>query len=80
MTKTHNFKSNDFLFRPTAMGEAFVRAFGGTPPHLVRESKLEGLLRARSDKTGEEPSIVVTLSPIIEVIDFKTGKPRLKAA
>ena len=70
MTKTQNaskaktFHSSDFVFRPTTLSAAMAAAgiLGDKPLTLVRESKLSGLLRARSDKNGTMPSISVDLS------------------
>ena len=62
------FKSENFLFRPTCLGDAFARAFGGQAPHLVRESKMEGLLKARHDKDNTLPSIRVPIVPVPESV------------
>ena len=62
------FQSNQILLRPTTMGDAFVRAFGGTAPQLVRETRMEGLLRARHDKDNTLPSIRVPIVPVPESV------------
>ena len=65
--KTSNaFKSKDHIFRQTAMSAALTAAgvtVKGRPPiHLVRESRLEGLLKAKHDKHGNKPSVSVPIS------------------
>jgi len=55
-----NFKSDDFIFRPTTLSAALQEA-GMAKISLVREEKCHGLLRARQDKENALPSIRVHL-------------------
>lgn len=36
-----SFKSSDFLFRPTSLGQRMAEAGLVSSPHLIREAKLE---------------------------------------
>lgn len=56
------FKSQNYLFRPTTLGAALVNAgLVKDSPHLVREAKNEGLLRQRRDSFNDLPSRRVEL-------------------
>ncbi len=57
-----SFRSNDFLFRPSGMSAAFQK-LGVTTPHLVREPKISGMLRAKQDKADIMPSVFVHITP-----------------
>lgn len=37
----HAFRSNDFTFRPTSLGQRLAEAGLVKAPHLVREAKME---------------------------------------
>jgi hypothetical protein len=55
----NTFKSRDFGFRPTTLSAAMLAAGLIEQPHLVREAKREGLLRARHDRFNREPSVAI---------------------
>lgn len=51
------FKSRDFSFRPTTLSEAMQKAGLIDTPHLVREAKREGTVRAKTDRFNNQPSV-----------------------
>ena len=55
------FCSRDYGFRPTTLSAALMKAGLIEQPHLVREAKNEGLLRARTDDFNDEASVPIPL-------------------
>lgn len=64
-TKVGNkgFRSSDFIFRNTVVGDALNRAGISTASHQTREAKFFGLLRARDDRYNSRPSVSVHIRP-----------------
>jgi hypothetical protein len=56
------FNSNNFVFRPTGMSDAFSQA-GLVKTTLVREEKIHLLARANHDKGNVLPSVSIHLTP-----------------
>ena len=61
--KSKKFNSNNFIFRPTGMAAAMQSAGIGVKPFLVREEKIHGLLKAKTDKGNNLPSVSIHIIP-----------------
>lgn len=57
------FRSEDFLFRPTSLAAALQEAGLTKGLHLVRDPKIEGILRPHHDRRNERDSVKVHLKP-----------------
>lgn len=59
------FKSQNYIFRHSVVGQAFADLGIGNVP-LVRDERISGVLRHPRDRWNEEPSREVQLDPIVE--------------
>lgn len=55
------FKSSNYIFRQTALGQAFAN-LGVTNVPLVRDACIDGLLRDKNDSKNIRPSRAVVLN------------------
>lgn len=59
------FKSSNFVFRQTVLGEALAKA-GLEGTFQAREPKIEAVLRQPRDRYNTEPSRNVHLDPVVK--------------
>jgi hypothetical protein len=61
-SQKQQFHARDYSFRPTTLADALVAAGVTEKPHLVRERRVEAVVRQRDDRDNVDESVVVPLA------------------